>query len=34
LDFLMDYESYLRERQISVSSSRYKPTGEHRHSLN
>jgi hypothetical protein len=33
LDFLMGYESYLRKRQISVSSWRYKPTGKHRHSL-
>jgi hypothetical protein len=26
-------ESYLRKRRISVSSKRYKPTGNHRHSL-
>jgi hypothetical protein len=26
LDFLMNYESYLRRRRISVSSRRYKPT--------
>jgi hypothetical protein len=32
LDFVMGYESYLRKRRISVSSS-YKPTGKHRHLL-
>jgi hypothetical protein len=29
LDFLMGYESYLRKRQISLSSRRYKSIGKH-----